>query len=862
MKTKTLLALCAIGATFAAANAATVELTKSSDNGFTNAYGWASGKAPEAGNDYLVAGGFYLRGDYSQPFAGDSLQFGVVGGTEGIFFKEHQGTHTFTKLILANGYYRTWMSNNGQAAHIAGVVEVLSPATAPFRIYSTHLSGTAQFVTYWDAAFTGAVGTGLVLGPYPGVVNSTPEIVFTGDNSAYLGSLSVIGAKTIFGFTTGNSLGGALASLKSDALSIADNAMLDSRGADVTLSASLNRGISIAASGARLMVSSGKSLRLEWPVSGSGTLRKTAAGTLTLASAFTVPLDVSNGAVVFADGFSSSAGVSVAAGASISVAAGAEIQIPNLTIAEGGALRIAYDETTGESGVLVLGSGSEPSWPIAVYPHSVRGVKVPFLKVPTSLRTVTAADFSKPDDLASTGLPSATFTVETEGGVQTVYAETATQVTIVRTNPSDGTSNNKAYIHLYQGDKWMWSDDTVMHAGADYFVGNGQYVYSTGLSGAKTLPGDSLTFVGTKSGTSLSRAYWEIGNNSLTSFTGDIRTGNYAQIKPTAADGGALHICGRLYVGNNCTSDEGLDFRAPKSGIDIFIDSVVSGTGQMSFQPNANGQTNTYCFTASNTFAGTYFVYGSKTDSMTTLKFASAAAWGVNPASLKEQGVILQSNASLYPAGSQTVNHPNRCVRFYGAGPKLRVDEGETFELRNPVSFVNTTALQANIAKTGGGTWAVGGSVSVNKNGLSVLPILTVAEGFIRLDNSPRSFAAMEVVIGDGAGIAAKYRPGETSSLADYGMLVTNATCFTVSGDTLKFKVFTGGEKVRASEKVAILTVPEATAAAIDAKTIRFEHDDAYGRYPVLERDTVTVSGLSCVRYSCRFIKGTTILLR
>ena len=862
MKTKTLLALCATGAALAVANAATVELTKSSDNGFVNAYGWSSGKAPEAGNDYLVAGGFYLKGDYSQAFAGDSLQFGVVGGTEGIFFKEHVGTHTFTKLILANGYYRTWMSNSGEAAHIAGAVEVTSPASAPFRIYGTHTGGTVLFVTYWDAAFTGAVGTGLVLGPYPGVVNATPEIVCTGDNSAYLDSLSVIGEKTLFGLTSGNSLGGALASLKSDALSIADNAMLDSRGADVTLSASLNRGISIAASGARLMVSSGKSLRLEWPVSGSGTLRKTAAGTLTLASAFTVPLDVSNGAVVFADGFSSSAGVSVAAGASISVAAGAEIQIPNLTVAEGGALRIAYDETTGESGVLVLGSGSESSWPIVVYPHSVRGVKVPFLKVPTSLRTVTAADFSKPDDLASTGLPSATFTVETEGGMQTVYAETATQVTIVRTNPSDGTSNNKAYIHPYQGEKWMWSDDTVMHAGADYFVGNGQYVYSTGLSGAKTLPGDSLTFVGTKSGTSLSRAYWEIGNNSLTSFTGDIRTGNYAQIKPTAADGGALHICGRLYVGNNCISDEGLDFRAPKSGIDIFIDSVVSGTGQMSFQPNANGQTNTYCFTASNTFAGTYFVYGSKTDSMTTLKFASAAAWGANPASFKDQGVILQSNAALYPVGSQTVNHPNRCIRFYGAGQKLRVDEGETFEFRNPVSFVNATKVQANIAKIGGGTWVVGGSVTVDKNGLSVSPVLTVLDGFILLDNSPRSFAGMAVVIEDGAGIAAKYRPGDTSSLATYGMIVTNSTCFTVSGETLKFKVFTGGERVGMSEKVAILTVPAATATAIDTKAIRFEHDDAFGRHPVLERDEVTVSGASCVRYSCRFIKGTTILLR
>ena len=85
------------------ANAATVRLTRSSSNGFTNAYGWDSGNPPESGNDYIVADGYYLRGDYSEGFAGNSLQFGIVGGTEGIFFKEHKGTHTFTKLILANG---------------------------------------------------------------------------------------------------------------------------------------------------------------------------------------------------------------------------------------------------------------------------------------------------------------------------------------------------------------------------------------------------------------------------------------------------------------------------------------------------------------------------------------------------------------------------------------------------------------------------------------------------------------------------------------------------------------------------------------------------------------------------------------
>ena len=848
MNARTLLVLCAVGATFAAASAATIELTKSSDNGFTQAYGWASGKAPEAGNDYLVARGLTLRGDNSQPFAGDSLQFGVVGGTEGVFFKEHTGTHTFTKLILANGYYRTWMSNNGQAAHIAGAVEVTSPASAPFRIYSTHNSGSAWFVTYWDAAFTGAVGTGLVLGPHPSAVNATPEIVFTGDNSAYLGSLSVIGAKTVFGFTTGNSLGGALATLKSDALSISDNAMLDSRGANVTLSASLNRGISVAASGARLMVSNGKSLRLEWPVSGSGTLKKTAAGTLTLASSFGVPLDVSNGFVVFADGFSGSAGVSVDAGAEISVAAGDEVEVPNLAFA-GGALRIAYDETSGESGVLVLG-GECTGWPIPVYPMAPRGVTAPFLKVPLSMKTVTADDFVKPADFAETGLPSATFTVTTEGDYQIVSVKTADLVTAIDT----------PVYFKYEGVKW--SDGKTPHSGADYQVGSDKKLLTQDLPADYTFKGESLHFVGVKD----HKATWEF-NTGLDRFTADLRAGAYVCVRPKAGTGTEFHLCGRLFLNmaSSIDSDNGLDFRGIQNNLTMFIDSVVSGDGRLSFQPSTANYTNTYVFTANNTYAGTYFVFGgsSKAEALTVLKFAKAESWGANPLTSKESGLQLQGRTELYPAGSQIVNFPNRQVKFYSTGTRVRVDEGEVFDLRSPVKFNNGSSAQyvANVTKIGGGTWAVGGSVTTDRNGLSDWPRLTVEEGFIRADN-PTAFRNIAVTVGEGAGVAAKYRPDEVSDVATYGMIVTNSSRFVVSGDTLKFKIFTEGQKVRASDKIAVLTVPSAAASAIDAKSISIEHDNPGEGSPAVVREDVTYSSKPYIRYSCKFERGFLIFIK
>ena len=844
-RTMVAVAVCLFAVT---AGAATVTLNGDSSDGFVAKSTWSSGKPPESGNDYLVANGRYLRGDYSQGFAGDSLQFGIVGESEGVFFKEHNGTHTFTKLILANGYYRTWMSNDGQAAHICGAVEVTSPDYASFRLHSTHNSGTGWWITYWDAAFTGAEGTGLKVGPYPNALKSAGQTIFTGDNSGYLGSIAAYGTNAVFAFTTGSSLGGALSSFKADALSLEDGTTLECKGADVALSSSLNRGITVKATGGRISVPSGNLLRIEWPITGSGALSKTGAGTLTLASAMSLSESfvVDGGNVKFASGFSNagSGGVSVVSGGDVSVVAGDEVVVSGLTF-DGGAIRLSYDEATAKSGVLVL-SGECTAWPIPVYPLATRGLKVPFLKVPTSVKTVTASDFTKPDDLAATGLPSAKFTVETASGVQTVYAEMSKIVTVSNDYPH-------AYIYPYGSEKARWSDNNTMHAGADYLIGSGKKVASTGMTGNYTMLGDSITFAGTSS----SKAQWDFGNGSLNRFTGDVRAGDYARFNPTAADNGELHLDGRFYVYGTVGSDSSLDFRAAKSGITLVIDSVVSGAGHMSFQPGGNYYTNTYRFTANNTYTGTYFLYGAGTATLTTLEFENAESWGSNPASFKDSGMTVQGKIVLHPMGVQTVDQSNRQIRFYSTGSMVRVDAGEMFELKSPIKFNNGGSAQyvASVTKIGGGTWAVGGSVTVDRNGLADWPRLTVEEGFIRPDN-PIAFRNVAVTIGENGGIAAKYRPGETSDVATYGMIVTNATRFAVSGDALKVKVETNGQKVRADETIAVLTVPEETASVLDAKRFRFVHDDPAGRNALLIRDALTYSGRPSVRYSCKFVRG------
>ena len=847
-----------------AADAELVMLTKSSDTGFDEAYGWDSGKAPESGNDYLVCDGYYLRGDYSEGFAGDSLQFGIVNGSEGVFFKEHAGTHTFKKLILANGYYRTWMSVNGQAAHIDGNVEVLSPESAPFRIHSTHSSGFGWYITYWDAKLSGAKGTALNVGPYPlnNAHLSKGENIFTGDNSAYSGKFHFYGTNAVAAFTTGKSLGGALAELKADAITLADGTTLEFRGTAGVLKNDLNRGITVGPTGGRLSIPDGKSLEVEWPIACEGPFVKTGAGTLILDSEIGVSdkngsagsFTIAEGSVVFGDSFTADedAQITVSSNSTISVDAGKEKFIGNICF-DGGAINISYDETTGKPGIIVLGEGYSLNGPIPVNPPSVRGIKVPFLKVPVSARALTKDDLAKPLDHAKSGLPSAVFTVETEGEYQVVYAETCNLVTVSDKHPESGAANNRAYFYPYTSDKWMWSDNNVCREGVEYYVGKGKTIYSTGQTGDWVFPGESVTFKG-EGGT---RAGWELGDSSgsLEKFTGDMRTYNYTRIFPNSMRDGELHLCGKLYVGSTEGSDNGLDFRA-KTSMTFVIDSVLSGSGYMCFQANDNNLTNIYYFTANNTFTGTYFVYSSKANTRTVIKFARAESFGVNPPTSRSKNILLQGKGSeLYIEGSQKLDHSNREIAFHGDGAMLRVDEGELFDMTCKLAFPRGRVVN----KVGGGTWAVGGEV--RQEGDGECATLVVEDGFIRADK-PKAFANINVNVSEGAGIAAKYRTDETTDVAMYGMMVTNATRFAVSGNTLKFKISTEGKRVSAHERIAVLTVPEGVASAIDTKNIVLEHDDAAGRNAVVEKSRVTISSIPYVRYSCKLTTGFNFILR
>ena len=206
----------------------------------------------------------------------------------------------------------------------------------------------------------------------------------------------------------------------------------------------------------------------------------------------------------------------------------------------------------------------------------------------------------------------------------------------------------------------------------------------------------------------------------------------------------------------------------------------------------------------------------------------------------------------MHPIGSASVNLLNREFVFFTGNCRVRVDDGETFELVSPMSFKYSSVL----TKLGYGVWAVGGAVTVANS-----PSVKISEGYVRADNA-RAFVSLPLTIAEGAGIAAKYRPGATDEASQYGLLVTDAAKFTVAGGTVAFMAeMPAGTVVKASMRVPLLTVPPAVAAVLDTKKLILVQN-VDGRQGVVEKDEVTIGDVQYVRYSGKFRRGFLLSVR
>ena len=813
--------------------------------------------APVAGNDYIVADNYVMNVNGTRTFAGDSLQFGYVGGSKGVFFHTNPGnTVTVGRLILANGLYRVWQNkDNSSMSYLTGNIEVLSPASAPFRICPTHDSANSPsgYEITWASAISGAAGTGLLINRI--APEKYARLVFSGDNSKYRGNITVEGTNLVFEAAKASSLGSTLGTFNAEALVLDKQATFECSAASETLSLSANRGIAVKTYGAKINVAAGKRLCVEWPIDLQGNLEKVGSGTLVLDSVPTGP-----GKIIVSSG-------------SVAVLPG-KIKAVDSLFFNGGAIEVLRDVESGASGVLELSAAPESE--IKVTPPTQRGVTVPFLRIPASAGILDVSRFVPVENLAQLGLPSFTISIKEENGYSVAYLTTAMKVMPV--------PGNKIVYALQNPE--LWDNGKIFQPCCDYVIdvksAGRQQQFSVGDLGSVddevldyTMPlGSSITFTGQDIKNAPTNAIWLIRQRT---FTGDVRAVGdrvlfraMGHSKPTepgkypADCTGDVHVIkGRLLIDNVKGNDEGFKIQAGYSQT-VKIESAVSGKGTVSLQTwgeNNTARSAIYELSGTNSYAGEWFIYNGYAHAKSLLTFRFGDAKNFGPGGYTHDDILFQGgNLLVHPVGSVAINLPNRDIVFYSGSIELRIDDGNELGFDSGMTFRNGSGDKPTIlTKTGGGIWSIGGTVNLKVNTAVTYGYeLNVNEGYIRADNA-RAFSGMTVTFADGAGIAAKYDPGSALESAQYGMIVTNAALFAVSGAKLPVKIDTNGDSFF-NKRLPVLTVPAGAADSIGAK-LKGITDIPMGSVSFV-RDSVALGDKDYVRFSAEIHRGTVIMFR
>ena len=724
-------------------------------------------------------------------------------------------------------------------AYVRGSTKVTSPLARPFYIVPGF--GNSGWTVQWDAAISsddedaavmvGAQDVATFGNNLTGFTNCNSTVIFAGDNSGFKGSIIANGPRATFKFTSAIALGGSSGTFNPKGLVIQNGVTVSPTETGIVLPADMSRGIYVAESGGKLNVPANMDLTVACPVSGPGILIKTGAGTLLVESTWQPEEgDLANLAVT--EGC-------------VAAPVGKTEVLDGLTFT-GGAVGISYDATSGTSGVLELGANCTISWPLKVQPLATRGLQhIPFLKVPTSYGEITVQNFVPNGNLAALGLPSQAYEVERSGDFYVVSVSTSTIVT-----QKSGAAN----ISCGNNDYDCWSDGLEFHANADYQVVS-ESKYRTYYVKPKEVDyvfpsGTSLTV--NNRGGSEAQMIWLY----YKSLTADLRLGDRTKIQLSDLDASkTFTLMGSVYLcGVNTQTDTATDWRV--NDATLILKAKMSGPGRMSIQTSKSSCPGTVILAGDNDFTGNIWTYSTSSSSPLTIGFSDPTNLGATPNSLQKEGFLLNARVTLHPTKSVCINQPNR--GFYVRNScNVRVDDGNVFDLRSPMYFCKGTVT----SKLGTGVWALGGTTALGDDKVSdAVPEISVGEGYVRADN-PRAFSVVKLTFADGTGVAAKYRPGETTDVATYGMIVSEASKFSVSGGTLALRADAEGQKVNSSTRIPVMTVVPAVASTLDAKNIRID-SDVVGREAILVRDNVTIDGESYVRYSAGFERGMAIILR
>ena len=250
---------------------------------------------PRAGYDFLMT---HVMSELGKaPFNGDSITYAKSSGSTAINVRVGGGTGSKVSVnasyIDASVYYTRYFIPNYSGipqkvigkVHVIGALGDANPIElrAKYSATSDHPGGTIDYAFDVDGAAP------LKLTCDTGDRARDAQLTFSGDNSAYVGKITVTDNYTAYPedaehkglrliFNEAKNLGGALESFTYDALKIDRYARLCPTQ-DVVL-ATANRGIYVTTGG--VSVASGVTLTLKQPLRVNGLLFKHGAGTLAL----------------------------------------------------------------------------------------------------------------------------------------------------------------------------------------------------------------------------------------------------------------------------------------------------------------------------------------------------------------------------------------------------------------------------------------------------------------------------------------------------------------------------------------------------------------------------------------------------
>ena len=611
------------------------------------------------------------------------------------------------------------------------------------------------------------------------------------------------------------------------------------------LADSAGRAISVGPKGGTWLVSNwNKRTRVDWPVSGTGTLTVDGAGSGVLAfeGAFSGSPTIAvtdTGAIALTNGvsFAQGNGAAIALGAGTLHLSADAMPAPAAFSAADGATIVLYpDAATGETIPLKAASSAALSGTVAVklaaYPGAMPdGGLLPFLVVPsaTDLSGVTF-DWQG----VGYGQPVGEIVVsDPADGFVTVSAKLSTIA-----GPVTPTTGGSAATYFETASHWS---DGLAHHATNYLVTGHSNVRATSADWVHTweCKADAVTLVDSRFLTKQrNRLYFK-----------DLRLYGNSRLGIASFDGGAatedLNLYGGLTVATDARGYDGVYFSCNNANFRRgIVHSALAGSGNLFLtgeSVNAGGVVWQFCGDNA-AYRGSIESYTTNAAWKVSLDAQSATALGGAPAAFLQHGLYLGHNATLNVTNvAVAVADATRGVTVSNA--TVNVGAGLDFAISSQ------TLLGGAVTKTGAGTWTLGGHSAPASDAT-----LSVEEGTLAFaaDDAASgvalSFAdgaALGVVAPGSAGIlpAEPVSAGSLPAESSTGVVLTNG--LTAAGATLPVRIIAPGVAKSDSFRIAVFTAPAATVDALLQKLAGTASHAASAAVTFSASDAFTLGGVS-----------------